>query len=62
VERWLVYFYLQQTRSAEVLGENIGSRGAAVNLENTLIDLLALHNRGVKEVEPVQEKLFNTCR
>jgi len=52
-----VYFYLQQTAQL-VLGENIGSRGAAVNLENTLIDLLALHNRGVKEVEPVQDKAF----
>jgi two-component system, NtrC family, sensor histidine kinase HydH len=53
-----VYFYFQQTRTAEVLGENIGSRGAAVNLENTLNDLLALHDRGVKEVEPVQDKAF----
>ncbi len=51
-----VYFYFQQTRTAEVLGENIGSRGAAVNLENTLNDLLALHDRGVIEVEPVQDK------
>lgn len=53
-----IYFYLQQTHTAEVLGENIGSRGAAVNLENTLNDLLALHDRGVKEVEPVQDKAF----
>ncbi|MFT3883650.1 MAG: ATP-binding protein [Gemmatales bacterium] len=53
-----IYFYLQQTRTAEVLGENIGSRGAAVNLENTLNDLLALHDRGVKEVEAVQDKAF----
>lgn len=51
------YLYYQQSVSAEVLGENIGSRGAALNLEVTLNDLLALHQRGAEQVEPLWEKV-----
>jgi two-component system sensor histidine kinase HydH len=51
-----VYFYRQQTFTADVLTENIGSRGAAANLETTINDLLVLHNRGVTDVEPLHEK------
>lgn len=51
------YLYSQQSHSAEVLGENIGSRGAALNLEVTLNDLLALHQRGADQVDPLWEKV-----
>ncbi|HQR05931.1 MAG TPA: ATP-binding protein [Gemmatales bacterium] len=51
------YLYSQQSISAEILGENIGSRGAALNLEVTLNDLLALHQRGAEQVEALWEKV-----
>lgn len=51
------YLYYQQSISADILGENIGSRGAALNLEVTLNDLLALHQRGAEQVEALWEKV-----
>src|SRR5690349_8853437 len=52
-----VYLYRQQTVSAEELGENIGSRRAASNLEETLRDLAAYHRRGNVHVEPLHEQI-----
>jgi two-component system sensor histidine kinase HydH len=52
-----VYLYLQQTGTAEELRENIGSRQAASNLEETLQDLVAYHRKGDEHVEPLHEKI-----
>src|SRR6266478_1275776 len=52
-----VYLYRQQTGTAEELGENIGSRQAASNLEETLQDLAAYHRKGDEHVEPLHEKI-----
>lgn len=41
------------TRTASVLGEDIDSRGAAVNLEASLNSLAALHDRTSPDVEPL---------
>ena len=45
--------YLEQSRTVEVLSEDIGSRGAAINLDGTLDDLIALHARGDERAEPL---------
>jgi two-component system, NtrC family, sensor histidine kinase HydH len=52
-----VYLYSQQTATAEALGENIGSRQAAGDLEQTLSDLAALHRNGVPNVEPLHRQV-----
>ncbi|HEX4589484.1 MAG TPA: ATP-binding protein [Gemmataceae bacterium] len=52
-----IYLYLQQTGTAEELRENIGSRQAASNLEETLQDLAAYHRKGDEHVEPLHEKI-----
>jgi len=52
-----VYLYRQQAGTAEELGENIGSRQAASNLEETLQDLAAYHRKGDEHVEPLHEKI-----
>ncbi|MBP3960147.1 hypothetical protein J8F10_33390 [Gemmata sp. G18] len=52
-----VYLNAQQLRTAEVLNENIGSRRAAANLHETLVDLAALHQRGVTNLEPLHERV-----
>ncbi len=52
-----VYLYRQQTGTAEELDENIGSRQAASNLEETLQDLAAYHRKGDEHVGPLQEKI-----
>jgi two-component system, NtrC family, sensor histidine kinase HydH len=52
-----VYLYRQQLQSADVLGENIKSRGAAGDLEETLHDLIALHNNQVAQVEPILDRV-----
>jgi two-component system sensor histidine kinase HydH len=48
-----VAFYLnsQQSETAEILGENIGSRRAAANLREILTDLVALHQSGVTDLK-----------
>jgi two-component system sensor histidine kinase HydH len=51
-----VYLNHQQAQTAGVLEENIGSRRAAANLEETLTALIALHRKGTKHVEPLQER------
>jgi len=51
-----VYLNSQQAQTAEVLGENIGSRRAAANLDDILTDLVALHESGAKDVEPLHER------
>jgi two-component system sensor histidine kinase HydH len=50
------YLYEEQDRTAAVLQEDIGSRGANINLEATLNNLAALHNQKSREVEPLQEQ------
>lgn len=51
-----VVLYSDQARTADVLSEDIGSRGAAMNLDATLDNLIALHSRGVTDVEPLHEQ------
>jgi signal transduction histidine kinase len=53
-----VYLYRQQTGTAEELGENIGSRQAALNLDETLQDLSAYHRKPDEHVEPLHEKIL----
>ena len=50
-----VAYHLQreQARTVELLSEDIGSRGAAINLEATLNNLIALHQQGARDVEPL---------
>jgi signal transduction histidine kinase len=52
-----VYLYRQQTISADVLGENIVSRQAAGDLEETLHDMIALHRDRAARVEPLLERV-----
>src|SRR5262245_55124366 len=52
-----VYLDSEQARTASVLSENIGSRIAAANAEESLNDLIALHRQGATHVEPVQERI-----
>jgi len=52
-----IYLYRQQTHSAEVLGENIGSRRAAGDLEEAVQDVMALHRNKVAQVEPILERV-----
>ena len=51
------YLNSQQVRTADVLNENIGSRRAAADLRETLNDLVALHQRGVNDLEPLHERV-----
>src|SRR5262245_57090230 len=57
-----VALYRQQTDTAAELGENIGSRRAATNLEETLRDLIALHRDGVERVEPMHARIADLLR
>lgn len=52
-----IYLYRQQSLTADVLGENIGSRGAAGQLEETLNDLVVLHRQGVEAVAPLHQRI-----
>ena len=52
-----VYLEREQDRTASVLSENIGSRVAAANAEETLNDLIALQRQGAKEVAPVHDRI-----
>ena len=51
------YLNSQQVRTADVLNENIGSRRAAADLRETFTDLVALHKRGVTELEPLHDRV-----
>lgn len=48
--------YLDQAHTADVLSEDIGSRGAAMNLDVTIDNLIALHSGGATDVEPLHEQ------
>src|SRR5262245_36275627 len=52
-----VYLAREQTRTAAALGEDIGSRGAAINLEVTLSNLATLHDRNSRDVEALHEQV-----
>ncbi len=52
-----VYLNSEQSRTADVLQENIGSRRAAANLEETLIALAAQHEQGVANVAALHERV-----
>jgi len=52
-----VYLNSQQVRTADVLNENIGSRRAAADARDALIDLVALHQRGVMDLDPLHERV-----
>src|SRR5262249_12555786 len=52
-----VYLYRQQLQSADVLGENIESRRAAGDLEETLHDLVALQRNQVLQVDPILDRV-----
>lgn len=47
----------EQKRTAAILGEDIGSRGAAIKLEVTLSNLAALHDRNSRDAEPLYEQV-----
>lgn len=51
-----VTLYLDQSRTADLLSEDIGSRGAAINLDVTLDRLITSHTRGASEVAPLHEQ------
>src|SRR5690242_16150492 len=46
----------EQSRTADVLEENIGSRRAAASLEEVLAALADLHQRGLDAVAPLHER------
>src|SRR5438132_92202 len=52
-----VIVYRQQRVTAEALGENIGSRKAAAQLEEGLADLIALHQNRAAQVAPLHERI-----
>ncbi len=52
-----LYLYREQDRTADALVENIGSRTAAVNLEETLTELAARHELGVGDVTGLHEQV-----
>jgi len=56
------YLYLDQSRTVDILSENIGSRGAAIDLETTLNNLIALHSEGAERVEPLQKQAMADLR
>ncbi len=45
------------SRTATVLGEDIDSRGAAINLEASLNNLATLHDRKAPDVEPLHDQI-----
>jgi two-component system sensor histidine kinase HydH len=51
------YLNLQQAQTAERLTEDIGSRRAAADLRDTLIEIVAVYPRGVAELEPLHERV-----
>jgi two-component system, NtrC family, sensor histidine kinase HydH len=52
-----VYLEREQSRTAGVLSENIGSRRAAADLEEALLDLIALEQSGARDVEPLHHRV-----
>ena len=52
-----IYLNIQQTQTAQVLGENIGSRRAAADLRQILADLEHLHERGATDLAPLHERI-----
>src|SRR5262245_53896255 len=57
-----VFLYRQQTTTAAVLAEDIGSRRAAADLEESLSDLAALHRDPHARVGPLHERVANHLR
>lgn len=51
-----VFLAAEQSRTADILAENIGSRRAAANLEEVMAALALLHQRGVRNVAPLHER------
>ena len=51
-----IYLAAEQSRTADVLREDIGSRGAAMSLEATENNLALLHDRGSRDVAPLQDQ------
>lgn len=51
-----LYFALEQSRTADVLREDIGSRGAAMSLVATENNLAVLHDRRSRDVEPLHDQ------
>jgi two-component system sensor histidine kinase HydH len=51
------FLYGEQRRTAYALSEDIRSRTAAANLEETLENLAALHERGVQWMEPILKRV-----
>ena len=52
----IAYLRETQVRTVDVLSEDIGSRGAAFNLETTLSNLLLLHQSGARDIAPCTSK------
>lgn len=51
-----LWLYQEQDRTAAELGEDIGRRGAAIDLEATLNNLAGLHDRRSQDVEPLHDQ------
>lgn len=51
-----VFLAWEQSRTASILEENLGSRRAAADLEAVLATLIVLHQRGVEDVASVHER------
>lgn len=54
-----VYLHAEQARTADVLSEDIGSRGAAINLEVTLNNLMSLQDRRSRDLGPLHEQVLH---
>jgi len=52
-----VHLEREQSRTAGVLSENIGSRRAAADLEEALLDLIAQEQSAAKDVGPLHERI-----
>src|SRR5262249_36491218 len=52
-----VYLEQEQSRTASVLSENIGSRRAAADMEEALLDLIALEQSEAKDIELPHERI-----
>ncbi|MCE9566441.1 MAG: hypothetical protein K8U57_30830 [Planctomycetes bacterium] len=57
-----MYVKSEQARTANILGEDVESRRAAANLEETLLDLIALHASGVTTVQPLHDRIARHLR
>lgn len=53
-----VYLHAEQARTVNILSEDIGSRGAAINLEVTVNNLISLQDRRSRDLGPLHEQVL----